>query len=149
MPYLWVDRSEWDYLVAMTTRIDRNVKKLLAQSPDLSGWEEAMAEAHKSLDEILTNIRELKSPIAGMVELVKGLQGKLEDALANVDLPAEAQDKIDAIFDEVEQRKQEIQDAIDANTSKPPVDPNAPPTTPPQQPPPVDPNAPQVNPLNR
>jgi archaellum component FlaC len=128
-----IDSAEWNKMVNKINSLGVKVDTLLAQSKpvDMTRLEELMADTHKSLDDIISDIQELKTREEGLIELVSGVRQQI-DALG---LPPDQQAKVDAIFDAVEERKQAIQNAIDANTP--------PPTTPP----PTDPNAPQVNPL--
>jgi len=107
-----------------------------------------MADTHKSLDDILQDMKDFKSRQDSLIELTNGMRQKVDDALKDVNLTPEQQAKVDAIFDEVEARKAEVQAAIDANTPAAQLPPDT--GTPPPDtgaPTPTDPNAPQVNPL--
>ena len=133
MPMILIDSGEWNRMVNKIDSLGVKVDTLLARLKlvDTARLEELMADTHKSLDDIISDIQDLKTREDGLVELVGGIQQQLKDALAGVNLTPDQQAKVDAIFDAVEERKKSIQDAIDANTP----------------PPPTNPNAPQVNPL--
>jgi hypothetical protein len=91
---------------------------------DLKFWEWGWFKYDSSLlekivsqnDLILKGIAE-KTALDSLVALTAGLKQQVADALSGVTLPAEVQAKIDAVFTGVEANKQEVLDALSANTT--------------------------------
>lgn len=80
----------------------------------------------RTLDDVLADIAAEKTQIASLSTLTAGIKQKLDDALSGVTLPADAQAKINAIFDGIESNKQDVVNAINANTPAEGTDPGAP-----------------------
>jgi hypothetical protein len=70
-----------------------------------------------TLDEVLADVTAEKTALDSLVALTAGLKQQVADALSGVTLPAEVQAKIDAVFTGVEANKQEVLDALSANTT--------------------------------
>lgn len=77
-----------------------------------------------TLDELLADVRDERTKIDSLVTFVQGLQQQVKDALNSATSAADAQAKIDTVFDEVEKNKAEVVAAMTANT--PPEAPPAP-----------------------
>ncbi len=81
----------------------------------LKGQEKIMATLQQVLDAVTAE----KTAIDSLAALTAGLKQQLADALSGVTLPAEVQAKVDAVFAGVESNKQEVLDALAANTPAP------------------------------
>jgi hypothetical protein len=69
-----------------------------------------------SLDETLAKVTEANSKADSLIALTAGIKAQLDEALADVNLTAEQQAKVDAIFGEAAASVDEIDAAISANT---------------------------------
>lgn len=69
-----------------------------------------------SLEDVLADVTEEKSQIAGLSTLISGLKQQLADALAGTTLPPDVQAKVDAIFAAAESNKADLAAALSANT---------------------------------
>jgi hypothetical protein len=74
-----------------------------------------------SLDEVLSDVADEKTQIAGLSTLTAGLKQQLADALSGTTLPPAVQAKVDAVFAGVEANKQAVVDAINVNTPAAPT----------------------------
>lgn len=68
-----------------------------------------------TLDEILSDVQAESTLIGSISQLIAGLQVQLNDVLAG-NLPPAVQQKVDAIFQQVEANKQALAEAAVANT---------------------------------
>jgi len=73
-----------------------------------------------TLDEVLADVTDESTQIAGISTLIAGLKQQLADALAGTTLPPATQAKVDAIFTAAEKNKADIAAALAANTSAAP-----------------------------
>lgn len=71
------------------------------------------------LDDIIADIEEQKTLIAGVSTLVTGLKQQLKDALAGVNLPPAVAAKIAKIWSDTEANRQALADALVAGTPSP------------------------------
>jgi hypothetical protein len=132
-----ITNDDWNALIGLVRSIDQRLTALSANAPS-ANLEAFMADTHKSLDDIIEDLTSLKSRQDALVQLASGLRDQV-GAITAGSLTPDQQAKVDAIFDAVEERKAEVQAAIDKNTPAAALPPETP----------VDPNAPQVNPLQQ
>lgn len=85
----------------------------LATKQDLKEMEKRMAD---KLDDIIADIEEQKTLIAGLSSLITGLKQQLADALAGVTLPPAVVAKIDKIWADTEENRAKMAEALTANT---------------------------------
>ncbi len=69
-----------------------------------------------TLDDVLDDVTNESTQIAGISTLIAGLKQQLADALAGTTLPPATQAKVDAIFAQAEKNKADIATALAANT---------------------------------
>lgn len=70
----------------------------------------------KTLDDILIEVQEERTLTGSLITLLNGIKKRLEDALSGTTLPPAAQAKVDQVFVDLEANKQQIVDALNANT---------------------------------
>jgi hypothetical protein len=88
--------------------------------------DEEIKMTDRTVDEVLADIQEESTQIAGLSTLTADIKAKLDAALAGTTIPADVQAKINSIFDGVEANKKAVMDAINANTDAHGSDPTAP-----------------------
>lgn len=93
-----------------TSRLRKRVKRI----------EERLEEIMATLDEVLADVQAEKTQVDSLVALTTGIKKQLDDLLAGKLTPQD-QAKVDAIFGAVQANRQEVVDAINANTPKPPA----------------------------
>ena len=76
-----------------------------------------------TVDEVLADIQEENTQIAGLSSLTASIKAQLDAALAGTTIPPDVQAKINSIFDGVETNKKAVMDAINANTAAAGTDP--------------------------
>ena len=109
---IWISSHVWNELMSKVDDISVTVDIIDRRTKKMA----------KSLDDIISDITDLRSRTAGLITLTNGIKAQLDAILAGT-LTPEQQAKVDAIFQAVEDDKTDVQAAIDANTS--PVTPAA------------------------
>jgi hypothetical protein len=79
----------------------------------------------KSIDEVLAAVRAASTRTDSIIADRAALKQQVDDALKNVSLPADVQDKLDAIFDIETADAQKIDAALNTNVPPADKDPNA------------------------
>lgn len=87
-------------------KLSHSIKKLKKQ----------LKKMDTTLDEVLDEVKSEGSQIESLSLLTSGLKQQLQEALTGVSLPPSVQAKVDAIFAGVEENKQKVVDALNANT---------------------------------
>ncbi len=70
-----------------------------------------------SLDQTLAAAQDLGKLVDQLIDLINGTKQQLTDALANANIPADVQAKIDAIFAEIDAQKIKLAAAVAAQTT--------------------------------
>lgn len=104
----------------MTIQIDVHIHQ--AGGEDLHKIKESLTKLIQqgvrimaTLDDVLKDVTEEKTDIAGLSTFIQGLKQQLADALSGANLPAPVQAKVDAIFAAAESNKADIAAALAAN----------------------------------
>lgn len=79
----------------------------------------------EKLDALLKEMADQSTQIDGLSSMIAGIRDSLATALANVNIPAAVQDKIDAVFDAAEANKAKLATALNVGTPAANVDPAA------------------------
>lgn len=90
-------------------------QKLDAILEKLNSIEGKVNISMKTLDEVLDEVKLERTKVSGLIVLLNGIKQQLTDALAGITLPAAAQAKVDAIFDEASAAAADIDAAVAAN----------------------------------
>ena len=69
-------------------------------------------------EELLQKVTDQETKVDSIITLVGGLKQQLAEALADVNLTPEQQEKVDAIFVQLEENSGKIDEAIEANTAE-------------------------------
>jgi hypothetical protein len=105
----WDARTTRQILLDIEAKVDR---LYYINSYEIDLEEMQMA----SLDETLAKVTEANTKADSLIALTAGIKAQLDEALKDVNLTAEQQAKVDAIFGEAAASVDEIDAAIAANT---------------------------------
>jgi hypothetical protein len=84
---------------ARISRILRRVRKIMA-----------------TIDQVLQDVTDESTLEDSIITLLTNIKAQLDAALANQNIPADVQAKIDSVFEGLEANKTKVADAIKANT---------------------------------
>lgn len=69
-----------------------------------------------TIDDVLAGVAELDTQEDSLIALTANIKAALDTALANQGIPADVQEKIDAVFAGIEANKAQVVEAINTNT---------------------------------
>ncbi len=72
-----------------------------------------------TLEQVLNDVTQEPERLGRISELVSGLRQQIADALADVTLPPDVQEELDAIFTQLETNKAKIDAALNADVPPP------------------------------
>ncbi len=71
-----------------------------------------------TLEDLLQKVTDQETKVDSIITLVGGLKEQLAEALADVSLTPEQQEKVNAIFAQLEENSGKLDEAIAANTTE-------------------------------